>query len=299
MTTPHLARLIGPIRDGSVKFAMTTETPATTLPDLAGDYPVPRAAIDEFREKGHTIVRGLASAEDVEAYRPAIHQATFDHSWEKRPLEERDTYGKAFLQTPNLWRKDAAVKRFVFGRRFAKVAAELLGVEGVRLYHDQALFKEAGGGRTPWHQDQHYWPLDTDDTITMWMPLVDVGPEIGTMNFVSGTQRLGYLGEYGISDESEAAFNEMIAARGLPVETHGPAAKGDATFHSGWMLHSAPPNPTGTLRAVMTIIYFADGARVTEPTKFQELDHKLWLKGFAPGDVIDGDRNPLLYSSAS
>ena len=47
------------------------------------------------------------------------------------------------------------------------------------LYHDQALFKEPGGGPTPWHQDQYYWPFDTDKTITMWMPLVEVGPVAG------------------------------------------------------------------------------------------------------------------------
>ena len=62
----------------------------------------------------------------------------------------------------------------MFGGRFAGVAAALLGVDGVRLYHDQALFKEPGGGPTPWHQDQVYWPLATDRTITMWMPLVDL-----------------------------------------------------------------------------------------------------------------------------
>src|SRR5207249_11996994 len=56
------------------------------------------------------------------------------------------------------------------------------------LYHDQALFKEAGGGRTPWHQDMYYWPLDTDRTITMWMPLVDVPAEVGSMLFASGSQ---------------------------------------------------------------------------------------------------------------
>ena len=61
-----------------------------------------------------------------------------------------------------------------------EAAAHLLGVDGVRLSHDQALFKEPGGGRTPWHQDQCYWPLDTDKTITMWMPLVDVPGEVGT-----------------------------------------------------------------------------------------------------------------------
>ena len=64
----------------------------------------------------------------------------------------------------------------MFAPRFAEVAARLLGVEGVRLYHDQGLFKEPGGGPTPWHQDGYYWPLDTERTITLWMPLVDVPP---------------------------------------------------------------------------------------------------------------------------
>ncbi|MEM9514691.1 MAG: phytanoyl-CoA dioxygenase family protein [Actinomycetota bacterium] len=55
----------------------------------------------------------------------------------------------------------------------ASVAAELLGVEAVRVYHDQALVNRAGGGRTPWHQDQWYWPLDTvgadmGPTATAW-----------------------------------------------------------------------------------------------------------------------------------
>jgi ectoine hydroxylase-related dioxygenase (phytanoyl-CoA dioxygenase family) len=264
---------------------------------LDDEVMVDAACVEEFQSKGHTVVRGLASADEVAAYRPVIEAATHEHAYDKRPLEERDTYGKAFLQAPNLWRRDELVRRFTFSRRFAGVAAALLGVSGVRLYHDQALFKEAGGGRTPWHQDQHYWPLDTDRTITMWMPLVDVPPSIGTMSFVSGSQREGYLGEYSISDESDAAFDRMIKERGLVVETHGALAAGDATFHAGWMLHSAPPNPTGTLRSVMTIIYFADGTRVSTPTgKAQEFDLKIWLRGLSPGDLAAGELNPLLWS---
>ena len=143
-------------------------------PRLDDEVAVAASCVEEFQAKGHTVVRGLASADEIAAYRPAIEAATLEHAYDKRPLEERGTYGKAFLQAPNLWRRDELVKRFTFSRRFARVAADLLGVDGVRLYHDQALFKEAGGGRTPWHQDQHYWPLDTTDTITMWMPLVDV-----------------------------------------------------------------------------------------------------------------------------
>jgi ectoine hydroxylase-related dioxygenase (phytanoyl-CoA dioxygenase family) len=270
-------------------------------PGLDDEVAVDAACVAEFQSKGHTVVRGLASAAEVEAYRPLIHDATMEHAYDKRPLEERDTYGKAFLQAANLWRRSELVRRFTLSRRFGRVAADLLGVDGVRLYHDQALFKEAGGGRTPWHQDQHYWPLDTDRTITMWMPLVDVPASIGTMTFVSGSQRLGYLGEYSISDESDRAFEAMLASDdSLSLETHGPAAAGDATFHAGWMLHSAPPNPTGTLRAVMTVIYFPDGTRVTTQSgPAQEFDLKIWLRGLSPGDLAAGELNPLLWSRSS
>ena len=164
-----------------------------------------------------------------------------------------------------MWREDEALKRFTLARRFGKVAADLMGVDGVRLYHDQALFKEPGGGPTPWHQDQGYWPLDTDKTITMWMPLVDVSAESGTMTFASGSQVSGYLGDLPISDKSEAELDKLVTERGYPLHTNGAMQAGDATFHSGWSLHRAPGNSTGTMREVMTIIFFADGLTVAAP----------------------------------
>jgi ectoine hydroxylase-related dioxygenase (phytanoyl-CoA dioxygenase family) len=270
--------------------------PTVNLPDLVGSYNMPGERVAEFREKGHTVLRGVASPEEIATYRPVIEAAVQEHGRETRPLEERDTYAKAFLQVPNLWRRDENVKRFVCSSRFAKIAADLLGVDGVRLYHDQALFKEAGGGQTPWHQDQYYWPIESDKTITMWIPLVDVPPEIGSMTFVSGSQRLGYLGSFPISDESNRAFEALIKERRLTPETHGTLVAGDATFHTGWILHSAPPNPTGTLRAVMTVIYYADGLRVAEPQNDgQRFDLSVWFRGLEPGDLAASERNPRLY----
>ena len=157
--------------------------------DLTGRYPLDDETIDSFRAHGHTVVRGLASAEEIEALAPVIVEQGTERAYDTRPLEERDTYGKAFLQSFNLWRTDPRIEAFVFAPRFAEVAARLLGVEGVRLYHDQGLFKEPGGGPTPWHQDGYYWPLDTERTITLWMPLVDTA-EIGTMTFASGSHVL-------------------------------------------------------------------------------------------------------------
>ena len=127
-----------------------------------------------FERDGHCVVRGLASADEITRFRDPIIAAAARRRYDHRPFDERDTYGKAFLQCMNLWEEDDVVEEFTMAPRFASVAAQLMRVDGVRLYHDQALIKEAGGGPTPWHQDQHYWPLDTDHTVTMWMPLVDL-----------------------------------------------------------------------------------------------------------------------------
>ena len=63
------------------------------------------------------------------------------------------------------------MKSLVFSKRIAHIAQQLMEVDSVRLYHDQALYKEASGGITPWHCDQQYWPLASDKTVTAWIPL--------------------------------------------------------------------------------------------------------------------------------
>ena len=251
---------------------------------------------ESLAANGHVLLPQVATADELEMFRPSILDAVRRHSTETRDLSERDTYGKAFLQITNLWRQDETVREFVFARRFAQIAADLLGVEKVRLYHDQALFKEPDGGYTPWHQDQYYWPLDTDRTVTMWMPLVDIDDTMGMLTFASGSHLAGPVGSIEISDESEAAFNEYVADKGFPIVKAEAMRAGDATFHMGWTIHSAGANRSQTkLREVMTIIYYADGTRVAPAqNKNQAADLEAWLDDLAPGEIANGSLNPVL-----
>ena len=264
------------------------------LDELDTHYPLDPADVTYFRENGHVVTRALATRETVDEVRPHVDDATQSLRWDRRSLEDRDTYGRAFVQAANVHRHSPVVERFALARRFARVAAELLGVAGVRLYHDQALYKEPGGGFTPWHQDQVYWPLDTDDTITMWMPLVDVPHDIGGMVFADSSWRHRNLGEHVIGDASHEYFEALVRDRGFALSSHGPFTAGDATFHRGWTLHSAPANPTSTMRSVLTVIYYADGARVSPADHpARQLDLALWLGNAAPGSLADS--NPLLW----
>jgi ectoine hydroxylase-related dioxygenase (phytanoyl-CoA dioxygenase family) len=267
----------------------------STLPALTAPHALPPDVAETFRAHGHVRLRGVASPGEVAGYREAIRAATFRLNQETRDLAERDTFGKAFLQVMNLWRQDEAARAFTLAPRFAGVAAELLGAERVRIYHDQALFKEAGGGPTPWHQDATYWPFEAQRSVTMWMPLVDVAEDMGGMSFATGSHRDGALGDQVISDASESYFDEMIAAGRFPVEGPVRMAAGDATFHAGWTLHRAHPNTSSTVREVMTVIYVADGVRVTEPhSAEQRHDLATWLPGLQPGDPVASELNPLV-----
>jgi ectoine hydroxylase-related dioxygenase (phytanoyl-CoA dioxygenase family) len=269
---------------------------ASILPALTGEHPPAGDQVDDFRRDGHLVVPGVCTPAEVSAYREHIGAAVRRLNQEHRPLEQRDTYGKAFLQVWNIWLRDPAVARFVLAHRFAKMAADLMGVDGVRLYHDQALFKEPGGGHTPWHQDRYYWPLDTDRTVTMWMPLVDV--EAG-MEFATGSHRNADMRGTRISDDSDAHFTQRLAETGAKITAVGPLRAGDATFHDGWMVHRAPGNRTGAMREVMTIIYFAEGTRVgPADSDERRADLGRWLPGLQPGDLAASDINPLLYHRA-
>lgn len=267
-----------------------------SLPELTKSYELTERQIKDYQENGHIFLKSVASQDEMIQYEQVITDVVMELNYHDKPVTERDTYGKAFIQIGNLWQKSEACRRFVLAKRFAKIAAELMGVDAVRLYHDQALFKEPGGGHTPWHQDQIYWPIDSEKTITMWMPLVPIPGDVGTMTFASGTQRLGYVNKQIISDESHRTLGQYIEGKNIPQVNYGEMAAGDATFHAGWTMHCAPGNPTDHMRKVMTIIYMADGARVAEPdSKAREMDLATWLPGCKPGDIAASPLNPIVY----
>lgn len=270
---------------------------ANVLSPLDGEYALDAEQIDQYRRDGHIVLRGVLSTEEVQQFRPVIESAVRRYSKETRPLAARDTYGKAFLQVMNLWTQDPGVESFVRSRRLARIATQLMGVRGVRLYHDQALFKEPGGGITPWHQDQTYWPLDTTHTITLWMALNDIPAEVGSMRFASGSHQHHWINEARISDASEAFFADYIHQHGLTEHQYGAMQAGDVTFHSGWTLHQAQGNPTSTMRQVMTIIYMEDGIRVCTPDTVRGREADLqWLPGCHLGDAAASRLNPVLYA---
>ena len=160
------------------------------MDELNVDYPLTDEQIAAYSRDGFIKLANVLTQDVLSEFGAEFTRLVYALNRQKLSLAERNTYGKAFLQVPNLWEHSEKVKTFVLSRRLGKIAAELMGVRGVRMYHDQALYKEPGGGFTPWHVDQFYWPLANDNTVTAWIPLQAVPVEMGPLSFCIGSHKL-------------------------------------------------------------------------------------------------------------
>jgi ectoine hydroxylase-related dioxygenase (phytanoyl-CoA dioxygenase family) len=267
-------------------------------PRLQVPYELSEARKRQFREEGFIKLKDVFSKDVLDEYGDEITRLTLAHAPQK-PLAERDTYGRAFIQVGSIWKMSDMARAFTFSKRLARLAAELMSVAGVRLYHDQALYKEAGGGFTPWHVDQQYWPLSSGKSVTAWVPFQAVPIDMGPLCFGKGSHLKNIGRDLAISDESERQIREAVKRDGV-IETFEPYDLGEISFHLGWTLHRAGPNMTGIARKVHTIIYIDQQMKLAEPKNpNQQHDANAWAPGIAVGQVMASAMNPVLYSAGA
>ena len=203
---------------------------------LSEPYALTQEQIDYYQQNRYIKLKQVLNEESLLYFNQVITDRVNQMNKVSTALHERTTYGKAFLQLFNLWREDELVRELVFSKRLAKVAADLIETEGVRIYHDQALFKEGGGGITPWHADQYYWPLESDKTVTIWIPLQSTPLELGPLEFSAGSHQLLEGRDLEIGDESEVTIEQKLRVTDFRHVIE-PFDAGEVSFHSGWVFH--------------------------------------------------------------
>jgi ectoine hydroxylase-related dioxygenase (phytanoyl-CoA dioxygenase family) len=276
---------------------MTENIPNSIQEHLNDPYSLSQDQIDFYQKNRFIKLKEVLNKEALAFFNAVISEQVAQMNQEQTALEERTTYGKAFLQLFNLWLENPMVKELIFSKRIAKIASDLMQVNGVRLYHDQALFKEAGGGITPWHADQYYWPLETDKTVTAWIPLQETPLNMGPLEFSAGSHVIVEGRELEISDTSEELIEKKLRVTDFKHVIE-PFDAGEISFHSGWVFHRAGANATDEMRKVMTIIYMDKDMILKNPENAnQEHDWKTWCPGAKIGEIIDSPINPLLYSN--
>ena len=263
----------------------------SNLPTIDSPYDLKKEKIDYFWNNGFVHLKSVLSKEEITAYRKEIKKVT-----EERNKNKEKSFEGAFYQALNIRFESKGVEKFCLSKRLGKIAADLMKVNSVRIFHEQAIFKHPGDTKSYWHQDKYFWPLDTNLHIGMWMPLTDLTKDMGLMRFVKKSHKMGDLMGVSINTKSESHFDDIIQKNNLEVYELDAIEAGDCTFHFGWTIHGAGLNKSNKLREAIVVTYYANGSRVGKlDTKEIKDVAKVFLGGKKEGEVADHPINTIVY----
>lgn len=249
--------------------------------------------VDAYRRDGYVHVKGVIARDELLELGKAVdHAVSVRKARDSRRMDEKTPYEQSFIQCQYLWEDFPGVRPLTFHQELGRVLGGLLGAQAVRLWHDQALYKEAGGRETEAHQDHAYWPIAEQDTITAWIPLQRVDEEAGCMGYVPGSHLadLEFIDIFRTPGAGDALVAKQ-AARPEFVECE----PGDVIFHHGRTVHMAKSNRSASTRRAYTAIYFKDGCtRSTSERPHPSVDRD----GIDPGAPITGLATPLVWPLA-
>lgn len=176
--------------------------------------------------------------------------------------------------------------------RIGKMASQLSGADGIRIWHDQALIKRPWANPTAWHLDTPFWSFSDRRAISIWIALDDATLENGCLFFLPGSHRVTSFDRITIGRNMDGIFDVYPQLKNSKTVA-APMKAGSCSFHNGLTVHGANANMTPGFRRAMTCAYMPDGNTFNgEPNILPDA----YLHSLKIGDVLNNDQqNPLIY----
>lgn len=259
--------------------------------------------IAKYKQDGFLVIEDFLTPAELDTWRSALAQAVAKRNGNKMP-DRKEVYGKGdesdksyfdnvFDQLINLWQDNPKIREIMLDERLGRLAAQLAGVDGIRIWHDQALIKKPWANPTSWHLDTPYWSFSDRRALSIWVALDDATYENGCLFFIPGSCHRTGFDNPGIGKNMGAIFAtypEFSSVKAVAA----PMKAGSCSFHNGLTIHGANANMTPGYRRAMTCAYMPDG------NTFNGIQNILGEEEFArlkPGDLLNNDAlNPLIYS---
>ena len=264
--------------------------------------------IQFYQNNGFIVIEDFLSPEELEHWRKAVTTAVEERAGIKIPgkdiktgeadgiNEDADYFAKVFDQLLNLWQTNEQVKKLMLDQRIGKMAAQLAGVDGIRIWHDQALIKRPWANPTAWHLDTPFWSYSDRNAISIWVALDNATLENGCLFFIPGSHKLTGFDKITIGKNMDGIF-EIYPGLINTKPVAAPMRAGSCSFHNGLTIHGANANMTNGFRRAMTCAYMPEGNRYNgEPNILPEA----YLRKLKIGDLLNNDdQNPLIYHVSS
>jgi phytanoyl-CoA hydroxylase len=260
---------------------------------------ISQSQINAYQENGFLIIEDFLSPQEL-----TVMQAIANRGGQKIPGKagmvgeedginsNADYFSKVFDQMINLWQTDEGVKKLMLNPEIGEMAAKLAGVEGIRIWHDQALFKRPWANPTSWHLDTPFWSFSDRRALSIWIALDDATLENGCLFFIPGSHKKTGFENPGIGKNMDSIFDYYPGLRQMPSVSAVMKA-GSCSFHNGLTIHGANANMTSGSRRAMTCAYMPDGNVYNGIPNILTSEQVSALK---VGDLLnDEQQTPLIY----
>jgi phytanoyl-CoA hydroxylase len=154
-------------------------------------------------------------------------------------------------------------RMLIHDTRLLDMVETLIGPD-IRLIHYQGLYKPArSGGEVGWHQDNHYFNVAENKTVSVWLALDDATVDNGCMWYLPGQHKTALDHEQLWDTSFKKGF--YFAIRGLEESGAVPAEvkQGGFAIHHCLMPHRSLKNGTDKPRRGIAM-HFMD-AKVSDP----------------------------------
>jgi ectoine hydroxylase-related dioxygenase (phytanoyl-CoA dioxygenase family) len=253
--------------------------------------------IEQYREDGFLVVEGFLDGDELEVWRKAVGEAVEERletsvEFLTNQRKPDDFYAKIFTQCLRLADTHVGVRELIYDPRIAEMGGRLAGVDGLRVWHDQALIKPPYGNPTAWHLDNPYWSFSSRDAISCWLALDDATLGNGCMWYISGSHKTARFDNAGIGTNLGGLF--AIYPEWLDVDpVPAPCSAGSLVWHNGLVAHGAGANMSRRDRRAMTCAFMPDGATFNGTKNILPEEYYASL---TEGDLLDDEKqNPLLW----
>ncbi|MBS1709424.1 MAG: phytanoyl-CoA dioxygenase family protein [Armatimonadetes bacterium] len=251
--------------------------------------------IRRYRDDGFIVLDEFLDPDEIENWRRCTEEGIQERLKTTHLQNQGDPdsyYAQVFTQAIKLRDVHEGMRQIMDDPRLGKLAADLAGVDGIRIWHDQALIKPPFGNATAWHCDNPFWSFSSRDAISLWVALDDATLSNGCLYYLPGTHQTATFDPTPIGANQRDLFK--IYPQWLEVEPVAtPCKAGSAVLHNGLVAHGAGANMTHRPRRAMTCAYMPDGATFNGRRNVLSEPYHNSLK---IGDVIDKeDEVPLIW----
>jgi phytanoyl-CoA hydroxylase len=259
--------------------------------------------IEQYRRQGFLVIWDFLSPTELEHWRAVTESAvakrlsngsTGNNQAILNNQRDPDTfYAQVFTQCLRLADIHDGMAELMFDERLGRLAGTLAAVDGIRIWHDQALLKPPYGNPTAFHFDNPFWSFYHKDAISLWVALDDATLSNGCLWYLPGTHQEAGFTAVGIGEnlgDIFKAYPQWKKVEALPADCKA----GSAVLHNGLIAHGAGANMTARPRRAMTCAYMPDGSTFNGQ---QNVLPDNYYKTLKVGDQLNDDHvNRLIWS---